>query len=356
MAVVIESQSKSPSLAIKLLKWFDQFGRHDLPWQKDSNAYRVWISEIMLQQTQVATVIPYFTRFMLSFPNVKKLANANEDEVLAHWTGLGYYARARNLHKTAKIVVAQFGAKFPNSVDELEKLPGIGRSTAGAILSLAFKKRAPILDANVKRVFTRLIALDEWPGSKTAHGKLWHLAEELLPQKRVNDYNQALMDLGATLCTRSHPNCRKCPWKTYCTAYAQENPTKYPIKKLGKTKPHKFTFMLLLKNSKGEVLLEKRPPSGIWGGLWSFPQMTDESEIEKRCRTEFACKVSHLKKGKPLRHVFSHYTLNIQPIEARASLLKNVCLETPRQIWYNSSEELPGGFAAPILKLLQEYI
>lgn len=351
-----KSQLKFRSSATKLLKWFDEFGRHDLPWQKNVTAYRVWVSEIMLQQTQVTTVIPYFTRFMQSFPNVKKLAAADENAVLSHWTGLGYYARARNLHKTAKLIVNDHRSSFPQSVEELEGLPGIGRSTAGAILSLALKKRAPILDGNVKRVFTRVLALNEWPGSKTAHGKLWRLAEELLPQERVNDYNQALMDLGATLCTRSKPNCEKCPWQSFCAAYAEGNPSKYPVKKPSKTKPHKSTFMLLLKNSRGEILLEKRPASGIWGGLWSFPQISDETEIEKICRAQFACKISQIKKGRPLKHVFSHYTLNIQPIEARASLLKNICLEAPQQIWYNSSQALPGGLAAPVLKLLQEYL
>lgn len=356
MAAAIKSPSKSPSLAIKLLKWFDQFGRHDLPWQKDINPYRVWVSEIMLQQTQVATVIPYFIRFMQSFPTVKELAAADENEVLSHWTGLGYYARARNLHKTAKTVVESLGGEFPDTIENLEALPGIGRSTAGAIISLAFKKRAPILDGNVKRVFTRLIALNEWPGSTTAHEKLWRLAEELLPQERVNDYNQALMDLGATLCTRSKPKCPECPWQKFCKAYEKGEPAKYPVKKTSKTKPHKSTFMLLLKNSKGEILLEKRPPSGIWGGLWSFPQINSEAEIDQVCRAKFACKVSQIKKGRSLRHVFSHYSLDIQAIEARASLLKNVCLETPQQIWYNPSKELPGGLAAPVLKLLQEYL
>lgn len=354
--MAVASRLKFHSLATKLLIWFDEFGRHDLPWQQNPNAYRVWVSEIMLQQTQVATVIPYFTRFMQSFPNIKKLAAADENAVLAHWTGLGYYARARNLHKTAKIIARDYKAKFPDNFEEVVALPGIGRSTAGAILSLGFEKRAAILDGNVKRVFSRLIALNEWPGSKAAHEKLWRLAEELLPQERVNDYNQALMDLGATLCTRSKPNCSKCPWQNFCEAYAEGSPAKYPVKKPSKTKPHKSTFMLLLKNSRGEILLEKRPASGIWGGLWSFPQINDEAEIEKICRTQFACKVSQIKKGRPLKHVFSHYTLNIQPIEARASLLKNICLEAPQQIWYNSSQELPGGLAAPVLKLLQEYL
>jgi len=343
-------------LSTKLLKWFDIHGRHDLPWQHNSTPYRVWVSEIMLQQTQVTTVIPYYQRFMKHFPNVKKLAMAKQDEVLSLWTGLGYYARARNLHKTAKIISGKMHGRFPKTVPELETLPGIGRSTAGAILSLSNNIHVPILDGNVKRVFSRLIALKQWPGDKKAEKILWQLAEEMLPTSHVKNYNQALMDLGATLCTRTKPKCSDCPFQKNCKAYAEDAVTDYPYKKPQKTKPTKSTFMLLLENNRGEILLHKRPPIGIWGGLWSLPQCEKESDIKLLCKKQFACEISQVKKLPALSHTFSHFTLLIQPLKVKAKSITRLCMETEPQIWYNHAKPLPGGMAAPVLKLLKETI
>lgn len=338
-----------------VLKWFDQHGRHDLPWQQNPTPYRVWVSEIMLQQTQVSTVIAYYLRFMQTFPTLKKLALANEDAVLDHWTGLGYYARARNLHKAAKIILEKHRGEFPETVDELIELPGIGRSTAGAIISLSKNLRAPILDGNVKRVFARLIALDQPTTEKTAQTILWNLAEELMPKERFNAYNQALMDLGATLCTRSKPACAACPVQQFCAAYQHNAVEGYPVKKAKPTKPEKSVFMLLLENAQGEIFLQKRPPTGIWGGLWSLPEIDDEKSLAQTCRQKYALKIINTKKLNPIKHVFSHFVLHIQPIRAQTKPLSARVSETDSQIWYNKRQSPPGGFAAPVLKLIKDY-
>ena len=221
----------------KLLTWWDKSGRKDLPWQKNINPYRVWVSEIMLQQTQVTTVIPYFEKFMTKFPNVQSLAMANVDQVLHLWTGLGYYARARNLHKTAIIICEQYSARFPCDIDTMQSLPGIGRSTAAAILSIANGAHHAILDGNVKRVLTRLHTVDGWPGENKVMQQLWQLAEQYTPKKRVADYTQAIMDLGATLCTRSKPTCEQCPAQNQCLSFLQSRQTEFPNKKPKKQSP-----------------------------------------------------------------------------------------------------------------------
>ncbi|MFU8798336.1 MAG: A/G-specific adenine glycosylase, partial [Gammaproteobacteria bacterium] len=254
----------SLAFSIRILNWFDKHGRKDLPWQLDITPYRVWISEIMLQQTQVNTVIPYFLRFIGRFPYTKILAEASEDEVLHYWTGLGYYTRARNLQRAAQLIEK---TGFPSELQGLQALPGVGRSTAGAILSIAFKKPAAILDGNVKRVLCRYYAIPETP---------WALAENLLPTARAADYSQAMMDLGATVCTRTKPKCSLCPLTDDCKAHLLSSETNYPPKKQSKHIPVRTTYMLLLCNQRGEVLLEKRPPAGIWGGLWSLPECSQE--------------------------------------------------------------------------------
>jgi len=254
------------------LAWYDAFGRKDLPWQQGKTAYRVWVSEIMLQQTQVATVIPYFDRFMQEFPSVKHLAAASNDEVMHLWTGLGYYARARNLHKTAKQVVADYNGEFPQDPELLEQLSGIGRSTAAAIASSVFDVPAAILDGNVKRVLSRFFALQEWPGSTSAQKQLWTWSESLTPKKRISDYNQVMMDLGALICTRSKPKCQDCPLKKECLAFQMEQTHQLPISKPKKDKPVKQTWFLMLQSPDGRIGLSKRPSTGIWGGLYSFPE------------------------------------------------------------------------------------
>jgi A/G-specific adenine glycosylase len=259
-------------IADALLPWFDRHGRHDLPWKAGADPYRIWLSEIMLQQTQVTTVIPYYERFLEAFPDADALAAAEVDAVLARWTGLGYYARARNLHRAARAIVDDHGGRFPADVDALAALPGIGRSTAGAIAAQAFGVRAPILDGNVKRVITRLAAVEGWPGRTAVARELWALAEDWTPAERVADYTQAVMDLGATVCTPRRPACDACPLADRCLARARGLQHRLPTPKPKREKPERRTRMLLIQDPDGAVLLERRPPQGIWGGLWCFPQ------------------------------------------------------------------------------------
>jgi A/G-specific adenine glycosylase len=324
-----------------ILKWFDEYGRHDLPWQQNPTPYRVWVSEIMLQQTQVTTVIPYYQKFMRTFPSVKSLATAPLDEVLHLWSGLGYYARARNLQACAKVVHEKYHGKFPNEIDKLIELPGIGRSTAGAIASLAMDIHAPILDGNVKRFYARVFAIKGWPGSPLVANQMWPLAEKFLPQMRAGDYNQALMDLGATLCTRSKPKCEQCPVKKYCQAYSLNKISEFPGKKVKAQKPTRSTKMLIIYDEEGRVLLEKRPEYGIWGGLWSFPERALVAES------------AHAPTIDPIEHIFSHFKLIIYPILLKKQKSPLVIMENEEHIWYKLADPLPGGVAAPIAKLLQ---
>ncbi|MCC1495811.1 A/G-specific adenine glycosylase [Alcanivorax sp. 1008] len=335
-----------------VLDWYDQHGRKDLPWQQNINPYRVWVSEIMLQQTQVSTVIPYFERFMKRFPTVQKLARAPQDEVLHLWTGLGYYARARNLHRAAQIVVAEHGAVFPADVSALSSLPGIGRSTAGAIASISMDIRAPILDGNVKRVLARFHAIAGWPGEKPVESQLWKIAEKYTPTRRLRDYSQVMMDLGATLCTRSKPRCHECPLAKHCSAFKAGTVSQYPGKKPSKATPVRQTLMLLLENEHGEVLLEQRPPSGLWGGLWCLPEIGDPALL-KGALNERGLNGGRIKALPDFRHTFSHFHLDISPLRIKVKPAGKVVRETTRQRWvkHNSPGEL--GLAAPIKKLLE---
>jgi A/G-specific adenine glycosylase len=336
-----------------VLDWFDQYGRTNLPWQQDIGAYPVWVSEIMLQQTQVATVIPYFERFMQSFPTVYELAAAPLDDVLHHWTGLGYYARARNLHKTAQHVVTELKGQFPDNVTQLIELPGIGRSTAGAISSIAFKNPASILDGNVKRVLARFSATEGWPGKREVVEKLWLIAETYTPLERIADYTQAMMDLGATLCTRSSPSCSECPLMSSCIAYKQGNPKDYPGKKAKKKLPVKTAYFLMLRNEQGELLLEQNPPVGLWGGLWIFPQCETEVELaELYVRLGVAPTTEDIQEVK--RHTFSHFHLDYQPVQATVTSTgasAHQIAESPNQVWYNPQKPLSLGMPAPIKAL-----
>lgn len=340
----------------RLLKWYDKFGRQDLPWRLAITPYRVWLSEIMLQQTQVKTVIDYFNRFIATFPTVINLANAPEDEVLHLWSGLGYYSRARNLHKAAKIVRDKYHGEFPNSVDELITLPGIGRSTAGAIVAIAFDLAAPILDGNVKRVLTRFLALNDWPGTAEMSKILWENAKKFTPNKRASDYTQAIMDIGATICTRSKPNCVNCPIQSDCQAHQLQLTDQLPIRKPKKSIPTKSTLMLLIKNQHNEILLEKRPPVGIWGGLWCLPVCDLAENIQSFCRKEFALEVNVLETLTSFRHTFSHYHLEIFPIILRVNNSVLQLREAKPLLWYNEKNSRNLGFAAPIKKLLENNI
>ncbi|MBO1923323.1 A/G-specific adenine glycosylase [Thiomicrorhabdus sp. 6S3-12] len=310
---------ESQAFSRRLLEWFDVYGRHDLPWQKAINPYRVWVSEIMLQQTQVATVIPYYEKFMQRFPTVQALASAEQETVLAHWAGLGYYARGRNLHKAAQLIVEQYDGAFPVTLEEVMALPGIGRSTAGAILSIALGERHPILDGNVKRVLGRFYALETWPGEKQTENWLWHKADEHTPAERFADYTQAIMDLGATLCTRSKPQCEICPVAEGCRALQAGNVTDYPGKKPKKEKPVKQAYLVMLQKSDGSLWLEERPQKGIWGGLWSFPEMQSWQACEDKAQSRLGSQTSLLK-WEPFRHTFSHYHLDITPVFAQQKL------------------------------------
>jgi A/G-specific adenine glycosylase len=335
-----------------VLDWFERHGRKDLPWQRDATPYRVWVSEIMLQQTQVATVIGYFDRFMARFPTVESLAAAPVDAVLEHWSGLGYYARARNLHKAAQQIVREHGGEFPDDIDAVQALPGIGRSTAGAVLSLSRGAHHPILDGNVKRVLARYFAIDGWPGEKAVHDALWAKSERLTPAARAGEFNQAMMDLGATLCTRGKPACAICPLAETCVARRQGNPQAYPGKKPKREQPLKSCAMLILQNIDGAVHLQRRPPQGLWGGLWGFPELADADAARDWCR-ENGWRISDDARELPsFRHVFTHFRLDIQPLVQPVVAEPGVVADA-QSVWYKGGQP-PGGFAAPVSRLLKQ--
>lgn len=348
-------KTETTLFASTVLAWFDQHGRKHLPWQQQINAYRVWVSEIMLQQTQVSTVIPYFERFMARFPSVAALASAPVDDVLHLWTGLGYYARARNLHKAAQQVVSEFNGEFPNTVETLTQLSGVGRSTAGAISSIAFGKRAAILDGNVKRVLARYHGVDGWPGQTATANKLWALAEAATPHHRNGDYTQAMMDLGATLCTRAKPACDRCPLLGGCMAHGLGRVADFPGKKPRKVLPEKHVQLLMLRNAKGEILLEQRPPTGIWGGLWSFPELPVEQSAKHHTRQHFGTPGA-LDALPGWRHTFSHYHLHINPVLIQLDLSLPQVADNPAARWVRP--EAPGklGLAAPVTRLLAHLV
>ncbi|MWV11182.1 A/G-specific adenine glycosylase [Pseudomonas sp. R-28-1W-6] len=334
-----------------VLAWYDQHGRKDLPWQQAINPYRVWVSEIMLQQTQVSTVLDYFDRFMHALPTVQDLAEAAEDEVLHLWTGLGYYSRARNLQKTAQIVMAEHGGEFPRDVEALTALPGIGRSTAGAIASLSMGLRAPILDGNVKRVLARYVAQEGYPGEPKVARQLWEVAERFLPEERVNHYTQAMMDLGATLCTRSKPSCLICPLQSGCQAHLLGLEIRYPVAKPRKELPRKRTLMPLLANRDGAILLYRRPSSGLWGGLWSLPELDDLADLEALA-SQHALQLGKRRELAGLTHTFSHFQLAIEPWLVRVEAASPGVAEGD-WLWYNLATPPRLGLAAPVKKLLK---
>ena len=333
-----------------VLSWFDQSGRKNLPWQTNPTPYRVWVSEIMLQQTQVTTVIDYYLRFMDAFPSVEDLANADEDQVLHLWTGLGYYARARNLHKTAKIITDELERKFPTDQQSLEGLPGIGRSTAAAIISLACNQKATILDGNVKRVLARCFAIKGWTGHSQTLNTLWSRAEELTPETRNREYTQAMMDLGATLCKRRKPLCGDCPLSTNCLAMKNDLITEIPGKKPKKNKPTKSIYFLIAQ-FESKILLHKRPNLGIWGGLWSFREFDDQDSLMSYCETQIG-KVSDVNSLAVIKHSFSHYHLNILPIRVTFKSLTTIS-DQNNDKWYDKKDALHLGLAAPVKTLIQ---
>ena len=337
------------------LNWFDLHGRKNLPWQQNTNAYRVWISEIMLQQTQVATVIPYYKKFMQSFPDIQSLAAASEDKVLSHWSGLGYYARARNLHKTAKLVVELHDGELPDNTQVLQELPGIGRSTAGAILSLAYQQCEPILDGNVKRVLARVHCIEGWPGHTQTLKQLWGISEQVTPAQRTANFNQAMMDLGATVCMRSKPLCESCPLISLCQAQEQGRQTEYPSKKPKKSIPTKETVMILAQDASGGVLLYKRPPVGIWGGLWSLPEIESQAGLEAWCQEQGLVVLDEVEEFANFRHTFSHYHLQITAISLKVRADSQTLMEDSSKLWYKGESDV-GGMASPVSKLVQQLL
>ena len=340
-----------PPFSEKVLAWFDLNGRKNLPWQLNKTPYTVWVSEIMLQQTQVKTVIPYYHAFMQRFPDVMSLANATQDEVLHHWTGLGYYARARNLQKSAQIIRDNYFGKFPEQLQQLIALPGIGRSTAGAILSLACGQHHSILDGNVKRVLARYFAVDGWPGNKKVEIDLWQYADQLTPKHRTADYTQAMMDMGATLCTRSKPHCDSCPLHTNCLAFVQGRQAELPHKKPKKTIPVRSTIMLIPMWQK-QLLIYKRPPAGLWGGLWGFHEVEHADQIVERA-SSLGLNDIQQQTLTPFRHTFSHFHLDITPVIVDCQQLDSVNINQPeQQKWYDLHQELSVGLAASTQKLL----
>ena len=350
--------------AERLLDWFDEHGRKDLPWQKPKEAYRVWVSEVMLQQTQVQTVIPYFERFTARFPDVVTLADAAQDDVLQHWSGLGYYARARNLHRAAQVIRDSYAGEFPRTLDEVIDLPGVGRSTAGAILSLAFNQRHTILDGNVKRVLARHQAVEGWPGRTAVAKQLWDIAERYTPAENTAAYTQAIMDLGATLCTRSKPACEHCPVAADCKAINEVTDTLglskkvavtlFPGRKPRKSKPLRATTMVIAKHD-GRVYLERRPEAGIWGGLWSLPEI-GTGDVHDWCQETLASGPEDIETWQLLRHSFSHYDLDIQPIVVRVDAPLSKVADCDDATWHRIGDEPPGGMAAPVHKLIGRLI
>ncbi len=340
------------TFSTRLLRWYERHGRKTLPWKRVRDPYRIWVSEIMLQQTQVATVIPYFTRFIARFPGVRALARARADSVLHLWSGLGYYARARNLHAAAKRIVAEHGGKFPRGIESVRALPGIGRSTAGAILALAFDQHHAILDGNVRRVLARYHAIAAPPNRRETEEKLWELAEQHTPRTRIADYTQAIMDLGATLCTRANPDCSRCPVHKDCRAYKLGAPEGFPVAAKRKALPVKKIKMLLLRDGHDRVLLLKRPPAGLWGGLWGLPEYAC-GDVRTWCRENLGLDIRAQKPWPAFRHSFSHFHLDITPIPARVAGNSECAMENTETVWYNVARPDARGLAAPVQKLLQ---
>lgn len=351
-------QLADPGFSQAVIDWQRSHGRHTLPWQNTTDAYRIWLSEIMLQQTQVAAVLGYYARFLARFPTVQALAEAPPEDVMAHWSGLGYYTRARNLHACARRVVQDYGGVFPSDPALLAGLPGIGRSTAAAIAAFSSGARAAILDGNVKRVFARVFGIDAYPGEKRVEDALWRRAEALLPEQGIASYTQGLMDLGATLCTRSRPDCPRCPLQARCVAYATGRTAELPVRKPRKATPEKRAALLAVID-RGQVLLEQRPGSGIWGGLLSLPEVDGHLEVDVAAASPLDVAAAAAQYGtveevqalRPLVHVFTHYKLHIAPWQVTLAARGGA---TGRHLWWDLHAIGEAPLPAPVKKLLVE--
>jgi A/G-specific adenine glycosylase len=342
-------------LAPALLAWWEHNGRKDLPWQQNPTPYRVWVSEIMLQQTQVGTVVPYYDRFMGAFPDVQALARAELDSVLHLWSGLGYYARARNLHRAAGEICERFGGELPSDIGELESLPGIGRSTAGAILALAGNLRHPILDGNARRVLARVFGVAGWPGDTAVHRELWRLADARTPAHRVANYTQAIMDLGASVCTRRKANCIACPLSVQCIARQRDVVDQIPAPRPKRNRPQREIVLVMVVRADGAVLLEKRPSSGVWGGLWGFPETLEVDQVPAWCHSQVGIVPQRIQVRGVLRHGFTHFDLAMTPVEAHIKNSPPRAMEGDRWLWYNLNQPAAVGIAAPVARLLESF-
>ncbi len=344
----------SPGFAERVLAWYDQHGRKDLPWQREVTAYRVWVSEIMLQQTQVATVARYFDRFMARFPDPQVLAEAPLDEVLHHWSGLGYYARARNLHRAARLICERFEGQFPQELSAVEALPGVGRSTAGAVLTLACGQRHPILDGNVKRVLARVFAVEGWRGDTAVLKRLWALGESLVPEQRAASYTQGLMDLGALVCTRTRPACEACPLAPCCRARASGRTHELPGSRPARPQPLRTVQLLMVDDGAGRILLERRPPVGIWGGLWSFPECPAEEDARHWTRRSLGLDTDLVEIRPARRHTFTHFRLDMIPVRLRMTGRPQDVADPGARRWYDPRAPESLGLAAPVAALIAE--
>jgi len=342
--------STASDFSSRLIAWQKIHGRHDLPWQNTQDPYAIWVSEIMLQQTQVAAVIAYYARFMARFPNIATLAQASQEEVLQHWSGLGYYSRARNLHNAAQTIMDEFDGQFPEDFEKIQTLSGIGRSTAAAIASFAFQQNQTILDGNVKRVLARHFLIEGWTGSPKIEKALWALAETLVPDQEMIAYTQGLMDLGATICTRSKPKCELCPLNVHCMALAKNQTKALPTPKPRKAIPQKQTTMLLLLNG-NEVMLEKRPPNGIWGGLWSLPEISMQEIPSEVAMQRFGLEVESDEPLPSILHTFTHFKLEIlpQPLQVIHRSLQAI---RPNTIWLNIEDAIGAALPTPVRNIL----
>ena len=336
----------------QLIPWQQKFGRNNLPWQETKNPYFIWISEIMLQQTQVKIVLPYYQRFINAFPNIKTLALAADDDVMQLWSGLGYYARARNLHESAKIIDSKFRGKFPTKLNDLLSLPGIGRSSAGAICSFAFNQRTPILDGNVKRIFTRLYGIKDWAGIISVEKKLWALVEKNLPESKFGKYNQALMDLGATLCVKKEPNCSQCPINKSCESFLHKWTDIIPAVKPKKEKLTEVSYFYIFQ-CKSKFLFIKKPKKGIWGGLWSFPEFKEELNVKQWVSKNLKIKDSKLLQNGVMTTIFTHYKLqmNYQHLEIKELKSKGTLSGA---LWHDKDKIEEGPYPAPVKKLVKK--
>jgi len=350
------------SFAEKMICWHERHGRHHLPWQNTRDPYAIWVSEIMLQQTQVATVIPYYLRFLQCFPDIKHLASASLDEVLAQWSGLGYYSRGRNLHRAARLIADHHDGIFPKEVYVIQQLPGIGRSTAAAIAVFAYGAQCAILDGNVKRILARCCGIEGYPGERRTEVLLWLKAQELLPDQSgkcingsIEVYTQALMDLGSAICTRSKPKCGSCPLQQDCLAFRNNATDRLPAPRLRKPLPERETVLLML-TAHGKILLEKRPARGIWGGLWCLPEMPVNESVEEYCASRFGMRAKPLPQMPLLVHTFTHFKLRIypQPLQVDSLFPSRERRVGDEVRWLTSAEALKAAIPAPVNKLLND--